>query len=228
MNRKSPWITVEGVDGAGKSSHIEPLIEMLSAAGFTVVSTREPGGTELCERLRNEILNTPMALQTEILLAFSSRSEHLDKVIRPALANGNAVVCDRFTDSTYAYQGAGRGGDLQQIKLLEQMVHGDIQPDLTLIFDLPPEESKRRLGNTGKNPDKFESQSVDFFADVRQGYLDRAASDPTRVKIIDSRPSLANVKKAVAEQVADFLSDWAVKQDAQMTDLNAKKNALKI
>jgi len=208
MNYKAPWITVEGVDGAGKSSHIEPIIALLKEAGFDVVSTREPGGTPLCEDLRQKILFTPMALDTEVLLAFASRAEHLNAVIRPALNKGSAVVCDRFTDSTYAYQGCGFGYPVENIEHLEKMVQRGDQPDLTLVFDLPPEESFRRLAKTQKNPDKFESQSLEFFADVRQGYLDRAAKDPSRVKVIDSRPSLDDVKKAVAQQVKDFLEQW--------------------
>ena len=208
MNYKAPWITVEGVDGAGKSSHIEPIITLLKEAGFDVVSTREPGGTPLCEDLRQKILFTSMSLDTEVLLAFASRAEHLNAVIRPALNKGSAVVCDRFTDSTYAYQGCGFGYPVENIEHLEKMVQRGDQPDLTLVFDLPPEESFRRLAKTEKNPDKFESQSLEFFADVRQGYLDRAAKDPSRVKVIDSRPSLEDVKKAVAHQVKDFLEQW--------------------
>lgn len=214
MNRQVPWITVEGVDGAGKSSHIQPIIDMLQQAGFEVCSTREPGGTQLGERLREEILLTDMALQTEVLLAFASRAEHLDKVILPALNSGVAVVCDRFTDSTYAYQGRGKGYPVQAIQALEKLVQEGQQPDLTLIFDLPPAESLRRLSGTGKNPDKFESQSEEFFAQVREGYLERARNDPTRVKIIDSLPALVDVKAAVAEVVGDFLAQWSVQLEA--------------
>lgn len=211
---KAPWITVEGVDGAGKSSHIQPIIEFLQQAGFHVVSTREPGGTPLCEDLREKILFQDMSLDTEVLMAFTSRAEHLNAIINPALDSGSAVVCDRFTDSTYAYQGCGKGYPLEKIEMLEKIVQKDAQPDLTLIFDLPPEESMRRLSKTGKNPDKFESQPMEFFAAVRQGYLDRAQMDPSRVKVIDSMPSLENVKKAVAEQLREFLGQWEVKAEA--------------
>lgn len=212
--KKAPWITVEGVDGAGKSSHIQPIIEFLQNAGFNVVSTREPGGTPLCEDLREKILFQEMSLDTEVLMAFTSRAEHLNSIIAPALTQGSAVVCDRFTDSTYAYQGCGKGYPLEKIESLEKIVQGEWQPDLTLIFDLPPEESMRRLGQTGKNPDKFESQPIEFFAAVRQGYLERAAADPTRVKVVDSVPSLDNVKKAVAKQLGEFLAQWEVKAEA--------------
>lgn len=208
MANKVPWISVEGVDGAGKSSHIKHIVKMLQDAGFEVTSTREPGGTDLGERLREEILNTPMALQTEVLLAFASRAEHLNKVIRPALSRGHAVVCDRFTDSTYAYQGAGQGYPLEQIKQLEQMVHPDEQPDLTLIFDLPVSESMRRLEGTGKTPDKFESQNHDYFERVRSGYHARAKASPARIRLIDSSPSLADVQASVKQTVQEFLEQW--------------------
>ena len=206
--RKSPWITVEGVDGAGKSSHIPAIVAMLEAAGFSVVSTREPGGTELGERLRTEILTTPMALGTEVLLAFASRAEHLSQVIRPALAINQAIVCDRFTDSTYAYQGQGQGFPAADIKLLEQMVHGDVQPDMTLLFDLPVEESLRRLGTTGKDPDKFESQDADYFDRVRSGYHQRVQAFPNRVRVIDSSKPWDEVKEQVRSVVSDFIAKW--------------------
>ena len=215
MKNKTPWISVEGVDGAGKSSHIQPLVKLLEDFGFEVVSTREPGGTPLGERLREEILNTPMALQTEVLLAFASRAEHLAQVIRPALQDGHAIVCDRFTDSTYAYQGGGQGYPLDQIKQLEQSVHGDIQPDLTLVFDLPVEESFRRLQLTGKDPDKFESQSKEYFERVRQGYHARLAGEPQRVRLIDSSVSLEAVREQVLDVVGEFLKQWTATPSAR-------------
>ena len=209
MKNNVPWISVEGVDGAGKSSHISSIVSLLEEYGYEVVSSREPGGTPLGERLREEILNTPMALQTEVLLAFASRAEHLEQVLRPALAQGKAIVCDRFTDSTYAYQGQGHGYPLDHIQWLEQAVHGDVQPDLTLVFDLPVEESLRRLQGTGKEPDKFESQSKDYFERVRQGYRDRATADPDRVRLVDSSVSLAAVRQQVAAEVRAFLDGWS-------------------
>lgn len=207
-SRSVPWISVEGVDGAGKSSHIHTIVSCLEEAGFRVVSTREPGGTDLGERLREEILNTKMDLSTEVLLAFASRAEHLAKVINPALENNFAVVCDRFTDSTYAYQGAGQGFPIQDIDTLAAIVQKGAKPNLTLIFDVPPEVSAQRLAGTGKDPDKFESQSRDYFAAVRQKYLDIAAAEPDRVKIIDSTKPLAEVSAQVKEVVNDFLQSW--------------------
>lgn len=203
-----PWISIEGVDGAGKSSHIPVIVSCLEQAGFKVVSTREPGGTPLGERLREEILNTTMSLQTEVLLAFASRSEHLDKVIRPALASRQAVVCDRFTDSTYAYQGAGAGYPAEKIAELANQVHPQENPDLTLIFDVPPEVSAQRLAGTGKDPDKFESQGLDYFATVRNRYLEIASNDPSRVKIIDSTKPIEEVSQQVCQVVQDFLHSW--------------------
>lgn len=206
--KKAPWISIEGVDGAGKSSHVDGIIHFLKAQGFEVVSTREPGGTDLGERLRDEILNTPMSLQTEILLAFAVRAEHLEKVVVPALSEGKAVVCDRFTDSTYAYQGAGSGGVMSHIETLENMVHPNLNPDLTLLFDLPPEESLKRLGGTGKTPDKFESKGKDYFEKVRNEYLARAQKDPSRIKVVSSLPALPEVKKSVQEALEEFISSW--------------------
>jgi len=202
---RGPFITIEGVDGAGKSSHIPAIVEQLENAGFNVVSSREPGGTNLGERLREDILNTPMDIGTEVLLAFASRNEHLTALVRPALDNGSAVVSDRFTDSTYAYQGAGRGFPKSVIKGLETLVHDDLQPDLTLLFDLPVEESLRRLSGTGKDPDKFEQQGKDFFNNVRNGYLERQREAPNRFAIIDSSQSLENVSKQVKDAVNKFI-----------------------
>lgn len=203
-----PWISIEGVDGAGKSSHIPVIVSCLEQAGFKVVSTREPGGTPLGERLRDEILNSPMSLETEVLLAFASRAEHLDKVIRPALASRQAIVCDRFTDSTYAYQGAGAGYPAEKIASLAQHIHADDNPNLTLIFDVPPEVSAKRLAGTGKNPDKFESQGLEYFATVRNRYLEIASNEPSRVRIIDSTRPIDEVSNQVKQVVDDFLHAW--------------------
>lgn len=205
MKKKAPWISIEGVDGAGKSSHVADIVKFLEDLGYEVVSTREPGGTPLGERLREEIINTPMSLQTEILLNFAVRSEHLNQVINPSLDSGKAVVSDRFTDSTYVYQGCGSGGSLQDIETLEAMVHPSQQPDLTLLFDLPPEESLKRLSGTGKDPDKFESQDATYFARVRDGYLQRAQNDPDRFRVVSSIPALVDVKANVRQELEDFL-----------------------
>jgi dTMP kinase len=202
---KGPFITIEGVDGAGKSSHIEGIVQKLKDAGFDVVATREPGGTPLGEKLREEILFNKMDLCTEVLLAFASRAEHLAVVIRPGVESGKAVVSDRFTDSTYAYQASGRGFPKSAVLALETLTHSDIQPDLTLLFDLPVEESLRRLGKTGKNPDKFERQDAKTFEDIRNGYLERQKLSPERIRIIDSSKSLDEVKKQVADVIDDFI-----------------------
>jgi dTMP kinase len=206
--RKVPFITIEGVDGAGKSSHVATVAALLRSAGLDVIETREPGGAgvDLCERIREEILNTPKDLQTTVFLAFSSRTEHLDKVIRPALGAGQAVLCDRFTDSTYAYQGGGDGYPIDRIQTLEAMVHGDLQPDLTLLFDLPVAESMRRLTLTSKVPDLFESRPASFFERVRGVYLERAKD--TRFRIIDSMPSMEEVSAQVVSEVTRFLREW--------------------
>lgn len=182
------FITIEGVDGAGKSTHVAKLVKQLQDLGYDVVHTREPGGTEVGEQLRGIAVKVPMAAVTETMLMFASRYEHLTQVIRPALAAGKVVVCDRFTDSTWAYQGGGRGVSDEFLAAQEKLVHGDLQPGLTLLFDLPVEISLERLGKTGKIPDKFESEPRHFHQKVRDTYLQRA-NDP-RFKIVDSSQSV--------------------------------------
>jgi dTMP kinase len=181
------FISFEGIDGAGKSTHIEALAAALRAQGRSVVLTREPGGTPLAEKLRALALNEPMDPLTEALLMFAARRDHLLQVIEPALARGDAVLCDRFTDATFAYQGAGRGFDLQVLGTLERWVQSvpavDApalrQPDLTVWFDLAPAVAAQRLAGA-RVPDKFESQPQAFFARVASGYAARAAADPDR------------------------------------------------
>ena len=180
------FITVEGIDGAGKSSQIAHIVELLRSRGLEVVSTREPGGTRLGERLRELLLHEPMNLETEALLMFAARREHIAQVIEPALARGAWVVCDRFSDATFAYQGGGRGLDLHKIAQLEDWVHGKLQPDLTLVFDLEPEVAAGRLARAGNAPDKFEREQTGFFARVRAAYQARAANDPKRVRLVDA------------------------------------------
>lgn len=184
--RQGKFITFEGIDGAGKSTHIEGVAELIRARGFNVVSTREPGGTPLGEKLRELLLHEPMHLETEAMLMFAARREHLAALIEPALAAGKWVVSDRFTDATYAYQVGGRGLDEARFAALEQWVHPDFQPDLTLIFDLDPEVAARRLAGTGQAPDRFEREKADFFQRVRAAYLRRAAAAPERVRLIDA------------------------------------------
>ena len=198
------FITFEGIDGAGKSSHIEPLAACLRSAGHTVLVTREPGGTPLAERLRELLLHSPMDALTEALLVFAARRDHVKQVIAPALARGETVLCDRFTDATFAYQGAGRGFDLAQLTTLESWVHGDLQPDLTLWFDLPAEQAARRL-SAARAPDRFEQQDEAFFERVRSGYLVRAEAFPGRIRRIDAaadRDSVGQQVMAVLERMA--------------------------
>jgi dTMP kinase len=179
------FITFEGIDGAGKSSHIEPVAAHLRSSGHTVLVTREPGGTPLAERLREALLHAPMDALTEVLLVFAARRDHVQQVISPALARGDTVLCDRFTDATFAYQGAGRGFDLDQLKALESWVHGELQPELTLWFDLPACQAAQRL-IAARQPDRFEQQDPAFFERVRSGYIARAKAFSQRFVRIDA------------------------------------------
>ncbi len=190
------FITLEGMDGAGKSTHIPHIIAILQAQGHEVISTREPGGTSLGERLRELVLHEPMRAETETLLMFAARQEHIECVIKPALARGAYVLSDRFTDATYAYQCGAKGVAASKIEALEQWVQGDFQPDLTLLFDVPVEVSVQRL-RAARSPDKFEREDADFFSRIRQAYLQRAAENPVRFRVIDANNSLDEVSKAV-------------------------------
>lgn len=185
---RGKFITLEGIDGAGKSTHLGWLADWLKAQGHSVVVTREPGGTPLGEMLRDLLLGQPMHCETETLLMFAARREHIDKVILPAMDKGHWVISDRFTDATFAYQGGGRGIPWAKLEVLEQWVQGTLQPDLTLLFDVPPEVSRARLA---LNPtlDRFEQEKQDFFARVRAAYLERARAYPQRIRVVDgSRP----------------------------------------
>ncbi len=204
MTTPGLFISFEGIDGAGKSTHIEALAQVFRAQGRRVALTREPGGTPLAEQLRSLVLNAPMDAMTEALLVFAARRDHLQQVIEPALARGDVVLCDRFTDATFAYQGGGRGFDLKILSFLEHMVQstqgleGDFlrQPDVTLWFDLAPGVAAQRL--TGARvPDKFESQPVEFFARVRAGYQMRLAAQPARFARIEADQSRDAVWHAV-------------------------------
>jgi dTMP kinase len=179
------FITLEGVDGAGKSTHIPRIAELLRARGHEVLLTREPGGTPLGEQLREVLLHHPMHAETETLLMFAARREHLEQVILPALERGVTVLSDRFTDASFAYQYGGRGVPAEKIARLEQWVQGDFQPDLTLLFDLPVSVSTQRLAGA-RDPDRFERENADFFQRIRDAYLMRAAQFPQRFRIIDS------------------------------------------
>ncbi|MCQ4286256.1 dTMP kinase [Pseudomonas stutzeri] len=191
------FITLEGPEGAGKSTNRDYLAQCLRERGLDVVLTREPGGTPLAERIR-DLLLTPadeqMSSDTELLLVFAARAQHLAQVIRPALARGAIVLCDRFTDATYAYQGGGRGQSVQRIEQLEYFVQGDMRPDLTLIFDLPVEVGLSRAAARGRL-DRFEQEGLEFFEAVRSAYLDRARQAPQRYRVIDAGQPLSAVQQ---------------------------------
>jgi len=188
------FITLEGVDGAGKSSHLTWLEDWFKARGFKVRMTREPGGTPIGEKLRELVLHEPMHAETEALIMFAARREHLELVIRPALAAGEVVISDRFTDASFAYQCGGRGLPEARLVLLEQWVHGDLQPDLTLLFDLSPEIAAQRMANT-RSPDRFEREQADFHLRVRDAYLRRAEQSAQRIRVIDGSRSLDDVRQ---------------------------------
>ena len=190
------FITLEGMDGAGKSTHIPNIIAALQAKGHEVVSTREPGGTPLGERLRDLLLHEPMHAETETLLMFAARNEHIKTVIEPALVKGTYVLSDRFTDATYAYQHGAKGVDFHKIEILENWVQSGLQPDATLLFDVPVEISMQRLASA-RQPDKFERESSEFFHKIRQTYLLKAAQNPKRFHIIDANQPLEIVKASV-------------------------------
>ena len=205
MIQKGLFITVEGVDGAGKSTPLAWLTEQLKAIGHSVILTREPGGTPLGERLRDLLLHEKMDLETETLLMFAARREHIAQVIAPALARGDILISDRFTDATYAYQGGGRGVSLTKIEQLETWVQHDLQPDLTLLFDVPLEVAQARLAKGRDSLDKFEQESLGFFVRTREAYLARAAADPSRIAIIDSTGTFeqthAHIRAALAQHL---------------------------
>jgi len=214
MLRKVPFVTVEGVDGAGKSSQLPVILKKLQQAGFDVVQTREPGGTPLGELLREQILNGQheMNPNTQALLAFASRSEHVEQVIRPALDQGKAVLSDRFTDSTFAYQVGGGGASKPLVEALEREVQQGLQPDITFIFDLPVEESFARMHREARNLDNFESKPKQYFEQVRKGFLDRKKANPARVVIIDASVSKYEVSSQVEAALDDFLQRWALRE----------------
>jgi dTMP kinase len=192
-NNSAKFITLEGIDGAGKSTHLNWLAERLRSQGKNVLVTREPGGTPLGEALRELLLHQAMHLETEALLMFAARREHLDKVIIPALREGTWVISDRFTDASFAYQGGGRGLDESKLNILEQWVQQDLQPDLTLLFDVTLEVSRQRLSNNA-TLDRFEQEKQDFFQRVRDAYLKRAAQFPERIRVIDSGRTLNEIQ----------------------------------
>jgi len=199
------FISLEGVDGAGKSTHAAWLADALTERGHRVVRTREPGGTPIGEALRDLLLTQTMTHEAEALLMFAARREHVVQVIAPALDRGDWVLCDRFTDATYAYQGGGHFVAREFLRTLERCVHPDCNPDLTLLFDVPPEVSRQRLSQSaskGRELDKFERESSAFFERVRAAYFERAHADPSRFRIIDATRSVAEVRADLERIVA--------------------------
>ncbi len=206
MNR-GLFITLEGIEGAGKSSSLDYVKELLVQAGQEVIVTREPGSTALGERLRELLLHAAdvqISADTETLLIFAARADHLRKIIEPALTAGKTVVCDRFTDATYAYQGGGRGVPRERIAVLEAWVQGELRPHLTLLLDVAPSTGLARASNRS-HPDRFEREDSEFFARVRQAYLEAAAREPGRIRVIDAAAPLAEVKQQIQHAVREFL-----------------------
>ncbi|MDZ7754273.1 MAG: dTMP kinase [Gammaproteobacteria bacterium] len=196
MTGRGRFITVEGIEGAGKSTHMPAIRRVLEARGHRVLMTREPGGTPVGERIRELLLQPTaegMAVDTELLLMFAARAEHVGRVIRPALDAGSWVLCDRFTDATFAYQGGGRGIEAARIEALEDWVQGDLRPDLTLILDVSPATGMARIGPRG-HQDRIEREGTEFFERIREAYLERAARHPGRYRVIDGGADLATVQ----------------------------------
>jgi dTMP kinase len=206
MQKTGKFITFEGIDGAGKSTHIAYVAEALAQRGKTIVQTREPGGTALGEVLRDVLLQQKMHLETEALLMFAVRRENIAQVIEPALQRGDWVICDRFTDSSFAYQGGGRKLALDKLNALEQWVHPHLQPDLTLLFDIPIDVARARLDAT-RDLDKFEQEKADFFADTRAEYLRRAAEFPARFRVIDSTQTIPAIRAQLDILLAELCDD---------------------
>lgn len=197
------FITFEGVDGAGKSTHLEWFANALRHRGIDLLVTREPGGTPLGEQLREILLSQPMHAETEAMLMFAARREHVEQVIRPALKRGIWVISDRFSDASFAYQGGGRGVPLNKLEQLEQWVHGDLQPDLTLLFDIPIEVARARLANN-VSLDRFEQERGEFFERVRQAYLARAAKTPQRFAVIRAKKTIIEIQQELSKIVASL------------------------
>ena len=200
---RGKFITLEGIDGAGKSTHLKWLSGYLEHRGIAVRVTREPGGTDVGEKLRLLLLEGDQRLhpETETLLMFAARREHLDKVILPALKAGTWIVCDRFTDATFAYQSGGSGVPWERVAALEQWVQHELQPDLTICFDVPPETGRLRSGQMKKVPDRFEQEQGEFYERVRQAYLRRARENPDRIHVIDGSGSVALIQKELEDLI---------------------------
>ena len=198
------FLTLEGVDGAGKSSHIEFIADAVRTKGAHVIVTREPGGTDLAEKLRQAILGEPMAPSVETLLVFAARADHVAKVIQPALKAGHYVICDRFTDATFAYQGGGHGVSRDLIGQLAEVAHPGLKPHRTLVFDCPYEIASQRMNRSGRKLDRFEREDRAFFERVRSTYLDLAKAEPRRIMVIDASRDAAGVREQLKKALAGF------------------------
>lgn len=199
------FLTLEGVDGAGKSTHVQWLVDQLAARGVAVVCTREPGGTKLGEKLRALLLHEAMSLECETLLMFAARAEHLQTVIAPALQAGQWVVCDRFTDATFAYQGGGRELGVERIAALEQWVHPGLQPDCTWLFDVPLAVARERLDRT-REQDRFEQEADAFFQRTRAVYLARAQQQPARIQRVDATQTIEQIREQLSRQLDQLVT----------------------
>ena len=205
------FLTFEGVDGAGKSTHIEWLCEQLREAGIEVCQTREPGGTAMGEKLRELLLHEPMHLETETLLMFAARNEHLRSLIEPALARGQWVVCDRFTDATFAYQGGGRELGVDRVAQLANWVHSGFAPDRTWLFDVPLAVARARLSST-RTLDRFEQEQDAFFERTRNVYLQQVRNEPDRFKVIDATESIQAIRVELAADLSGLVTRWRAGQ----------------
>ena len=205
--KKGLFITLEGIEGAGKSTAVDFIEDFLTKEGHDVIKTREPGGTVIGEQIREILLkneNYTLTYDTELLLVFSARAQHIQEVILPALSSGKIILCDRFTDASYAYQGGGRGIDASRINLLEKWVQGDLRPNLTLLFDLDVSIGMQRTKKRS-DADRFEREEINFFKKIRNTYLERAKNEPQRFRIINSASSLESVKEQIITILKDFL-----------------------
>jgi dTMP kinase len=210
MNR-GMFITLEGIEGAGKSTAMAFIKQRFESAGKKVIITREPGGTDLGEQIRVLLLDAqsiPMSAESELLLMFAARAEHLEKLIKPALASGHIILCDRFTDATYAYQGGGRGVSAGRIAQLESWVQGELRPDLTLLFDVSTKIGRDRAGQRGR-PDRFEQEDGAFFERVRKTYLNAAQREPRRIRVINADQSREQVERQLTQIIDEVLHEHA-------------------
>jgi dTMP kinase len=204
MSRRGKFITLEGVDGAGKSTHLPFIADCVAAPRRHVIVTREPGGTELAERLRETILQQPMEPLVETLLILAGRADHVARVIRPALEAASWVICDRFADATVAYQGAGKGVPVELIERLGAAAHPGLSPERTLVFDCSYEVARRRLQAAGRTLDRFEREDQAFFERVRRAYLERAAAEPGRLRVIDASVDMARIRQSIERNLSDL------------------------